>query len=199
MDTKAKKTLKILRLTKIFLTLAIVITAIAVLMIKLYEDKMKVIIKNKFFSLGGSSSVKNENGEDVFFVKGKVLSPTHVKWVCDLNKNKLFKVRNKWFNFINERAYVYEGKSKIAKVKHPFLSGKKFVVEGYKDEILIDGDFFSLKSTITRNGKPVGTINREFTVINDTFVLEADEADMPFMIALIIAIDNIRDKIQRKK
>ncbi len=41
---------------------------------------MKVIIKNKFFSLGGSSSVKNENGEDVFFVKGKVLSPTHVKW-----------------------------------------------------------------------------------------------------------------------
>lgn len=64
---------------------------------------------------------------------------------------------------------------------------------------MIDGDFFSLKSTITRNGKPVGTINREFTVINDTFVLEADEADMPFMIALIIAIDNIRDKIQRKK
>ncbi len=35
LDTKAKKTLKILRLTKIFLTLAIVITAIAVLMIKL--------------------------------------------------------------------------------------------------------------------------------------------------------------------
>ncbi len=35
LDTKAKKTLKILRLTKIFLTLAIVITTIAVLMIKL--------------------------------------------------------------------------------------------------------------------------------------------------------------------
>lgn len=160
---------------------------------------MKVIIKNKFFSLGGSSSVKNENGEDVFFVKGKILSPTHVKWVCDKDKNKLFKVRNKWFNFINERAYVYEGKTKVAKVKHPFLGGKKFVVEGYKDEILIDGDFFSLKSTIMRNGKPVGTINREFTVVNDTFALEAEEADMPFMIALIIAIDNICDKIQRKK
>lgn len=160
---------------------------------------MKVIIKNKFFSLGGSSSVKNENGEDVFFVKGRFLSPTHVKWVCDKNKKKLFKVRNKWFNFINERVYVYEGKTKVAKVKHPMFSGKKFVVEGYKDEILINGDFFGTQSTITKNGKSVGTINSEFAVVNDTFALEAEEADMPFMIALVIAIDNIIDKITKSK
>lgn len=159
---------------------------------------MIVVIKNKFFSLGGSSSVKDENGADAFFVKGRVFSPTHVKWVCDKDKNKLFKVRNKWFNFINERAYVYEGKTKIAKVKHPLFSGKKFVVEGYADEIMIDGEFMSSKSTIVRNGVPVGTINREFTVVNDTFALEAEEAEMPFMIALVIAIDNIFDKIVRK-
>ena len=158
---------------------------------------MKVIIKNKFFSLRGSSSVKNDVGEDVFFVKGRFLSPTKVKWVCDKNKNKLFKVRNKWFNFINERAYVYEGKTKIAKVKHPLFSGKKFIVEGYKDEILIDGDFFSLKSTIMRNGKPVGTINRQITIVNDAFMLEGEDADMPFLIALVIAIDNICDKIRK--
>lgn len=159
---------------------------------------MKVTIKNKFLSLGGNSSVKNENGEDVFFVKGRFLSPTHVKWVCDKEGHKLYKVRNKWFNFINERAYVYEGKTKVAKVKHPLFSGKKFVVEGYKDEILIDGDFLSANSTITKNGAPVGTITREFAVVNDTFTLEAEETEMPFMIALVIAIDNILDKIVKK-
>lgn len=156
---------------------------------------MIVKIKNKLFSLRGSSSVKNENGEDVFYVKGRLFSPTHVKWVCDKDKNKLFKVRNKWFNFISEKAYVYEGKTKIARVKHPFLSGKRFVVEGYKDEILIGGDFFSLKSTITKNGDTVGTITRQFLSVTDTFTLEAEEADMPFMIALVIAIDNIVDKL----
>lgn len=160
---------------------------------------MKVIIKNKFFSLGGSSSVKNEKGEDVFFVKGRVLSPTHMKWVCNTEKQKLFKVRNKWFNFFHEKAYVYEGKTKIAKVKHPFFSGKKFIVQGYKDEILIDGNFFGPLSTITRNGKVVGTINREFAIVNDTFALEAEEDDMPLMISLVIAIDNILDKITKTK
>ena len=79
------------------------------------------------------------------------------------------------------------------------FSGKKFVVEGYKDEILIDGDFFSPQATITRNGKPVGTINRKMSVVNDTFALEAAETDMPFMIALVIAIDNIYDKITKTK
>ena len=156
---------------------------------------MKVTIKNKFFSVGGSSSVKDESGNDVFFVKGKVFSPTKVKWVCDKAGNKLYMVRNKWFNFFSHRAYVYEGDNKIAQVKHPFLSGKRFEVEGYKDRITIDGEFFSRLSTITRNGSAVGTITREFTLVNDTFTLEADEADMPFMIALVIAIDNIVDNI----
>lgn len=154
---------------------------------------MKVIIKNKLFSLRGSSSVKDEKGEDVFFVKGRLFSPTHVKWVCDKNNNKLYKVRNKWFNFFNERAYVYEDKTKVASVNHPFFGGRKFIVEGFKDEILIEGNFFSLQSTITKNGKPVGTINRELITVSNTYILEADEKDMPFMIALVIAIDNIVD------
>lgn len=160
---------------------------------------MKVFIKNNFLSIGGSSSVTNEQGEDVFFVKGKVFSPTRVKWVCDKNKNKLFKVRNKWFNFFSHCAYVYEGNTKIARVKHPFFQPKKFIVEGYKDEISIGGDFFSLTSTIVRNGKDVGTIDRQFTIVNDAFALEAAEEDIPFMIALVIAIDNIVDKMTNSR
>ena len=160
---------------------------------------MKVSIKNKFFSLGGSSSVKDETGREVFFVKGKVFSPTKVKWVCDNAGNKLYKVRNKWFNFFSHKAFVYEGDAKIAQVKHPFLGGKRFEVEGLKDRITIDGEFFSRLSTIMRNGSAVGTITREFTLVNDEFTLEADEAEMPFMIALVIAIDNIWDKISNTR
>lgn len=77
------------------------------------------------------------------------------------------------------------------------MSGKRFVVEGYEDSIVIDGDFFSLTSTIVRNGQPIGTINRQITLFKDAFSLEAEEADMPFLVALVIAIDNIIDKITK--
>lgn len=161
---------------------------------------MKVFIKNKFISFGGGSTVKDENGNDVYYVKGRVFSPTRVKFVCDMDGNKLYKVRNKWFNYFTYRAYVYDQENnKIACVKHPPFSGKKYIIQGYQDEINIDGAFFSATSTITRNGEEVGKIIRTSAIINDAFCLEADEKDMPFMIALVIAIDNIVDKITRSK
>lgn len=156
---------------------------------------MRVFIKNKIFSLGGSSSVVNERSENVYLVKGNVFSITSKKRICDLSGNVLYSVRNKYFNFILPKIFVYDAdKNKLARIKkQPFSN--RFIVEGYKDEISIEGEFFSLTSTILRNGVPIGTISRQFTLIADSFSLEADEKDMPFLIALVIAIDNFYDKI----
>ena len=54
--------------------------------------------------------------------------------------------------------------------------------------------FFGLTTQILKNGEVIGTIRRQITFINDAFELEANEQDMPFLIALVIAIDNITDK-----
>lgn len=156
---------------------------------------MKVYIKNKLFSIGGASSVINENKEDVYKVKGRAFSITRVKWVCDLNGNKLFKIRNKWFNFFVHKAFIYDNNNeKIATVKDKFFNVKNdYFILGNKDEIKIDGKFFSLSANILKNGELFGTIRRKITFIADAFELEADEKDLPFLIAIVIAIDNITD------
>ena len=157
---------------------------------------MKVYIKNKFWSIGGDSSVVNENKEAVFKVKGRAFSITRVKYVCDLEGNRLFKIRNKWFNWFIHKAYIYDAnKNKIATVKDKWFNVKQeYFVMGYKDEIKIQGKFFGLTTQILKNGEVIGTIRRQITFINDAFELEAAEEDIPFLIALIIAIDNITDK-----
>lgn len=157
---------------------------------------MKVYIKNKFWSWGGGSSVVNENKEPVFQVKGKVFSITRKKYLCDLDGNRLYTIRNKWFNWFIHKAFIYDSdNNKIATVKDKWFNIKnEYFIEDYKDEIKIDGQFFSLSSTILKNGEPIGTIRRRITFINDAFELEANEQDMPFLIALVIAIDNITDK-----
>lgn len=158
---------------------------------------MIVYVKNKFFSLKGSSTVKDDAGRDVFAVKGKLVSPTKKKFICSLDGKTLYTVRNKFFHLFVHSVYVSdEHGEKIARVKHPPFSPKKFVVEGYKDEITVDGDFFSMKSTITRGGVPIGTITRAFDIV-DAFKLEAEPEDIPFLIALIIGIDNITDKMTK--
>ena len=161
---------------------------------------MKVYIKNKIFSFGGGSSVVNENKEPVYNVKGRVFSVTKVKYVCDLEGKRLFKIRNKWFNFFVHKAYIYDENNKeIATVKDKWFNIKgEYFVLGYKDEIKIQGKFFGLTSQILKNGEVVGTIRRQVTIIADSFELEASEEDMPFLVALVIAIDNITDKKLKK-
>ena len=160
---------------------------------------MKVYIKNKFWSIGGGSSVVNENKEDVFKVEGRAFSITRVKYVCDLEGNRLFKIRNKWFNWFIHKAYIYDAnKQKIATVKDKWFNvNQEYFVMGYKDEIKIQGKFFGLSTQILKNGEVIGTIRRQITFINDAFELDAAEEDIPFLIALVIAIDNITDNKQK--
>lgn len=154
---------------------------------------MKVFIKNKLISLSGRSEVLDINGNPIYKVTGRVISPTKVKHVCTLDGEKLYKVRNRWFNILIHSSFIYENKKKILKVKDALFSPDFTIKSSTGDEYAVQGKWLSLQSTIVKNGQPVGIIRRQITLIADAFELEANEADMPFMIALVIAIDNICD------
>lgn len=153
---------------------------------------MKVYIKNKLVSLGGSSSVLNENQQPIYKVKGKVFSITKKKFIYDMQDKLLYVVRNKWFKTFLHSALIYDGeKNKIAKVKQKFWSAK-YIVEDYSEEIELQAN------KIIINGEVVGTVSKGLSFIADHYTLEADEKDIEFLIALVIAKDNIRDR-ERKE
>ena len=157
---------------------------------------MKLYIKNKLITLRGSSTVKDESGSDVFVVKGAFFTVTHKKRIKDTDGKLLYKVRNKWINVFTHSAYIFDGEGKkVAKVKRKFGFKHEFVVEGYSDEITVKGDFLSWTLDVYHNGEQIGTIRREFA-LTDSFVLETStENDAAFMVALVIAIDNISDNM----
>ena len=157
---------------------------------------MKVYIKNRVFSLGQGSSVVDENKNALFDVKGRAISITRKKFLYDANGQLLYSIRNKWINFFVHKAYIYDASgSKIATVKDKWFNvNQEYFVLGYRDEIKIQGKFFGLTSQILRNGNVIGTVRRQITFIADAFELEADERDIPFLIALVVALDNIHDK-----
>ena len=157
---------------------------------------MKVYIKNRVFSLGQGSSVVDENKNALFDVKGRAISITRKKFLYDANGQLLYSIRNKWINFFVHKAFIYDASgSKIATVKDKWFNvNQEYFVMGYKDEIKIQGKFFGLTSQILRNGNVIGTVRRQITFIADAFELEADERDIPFLIALVVALDNIHDK-----
>lgn len=157
---------------------------------------MKLYVKNKFGSIGGSSKVLDENNEPVYKVKGKIFSITRKKRICDLDGNVLYRVRNKYWHFFLKSAFIYDADGeKIVTVKRKLRFKNDYSVQGTQDEIKIDGTIFGWNFKVIKNGEIIGTIKRNFTVFVDAFELDVDNPDdAPFMIALVIAIDNITDR-----
>ncbi len=160
---------------------------------------MKVYVKNKIVSLRGSSLVLDENKNPVYKVVGKLFSIRHKKRIYDMQKNLLFVVRNKFWRFLYPSSFVLSpDNEKICRVKRKVNLKHNYIVEGYKDEISIDGSFWGLEMRINRNGQQIGTLRRNITFIADSFELEGEESDIPFLVALVIAIDNMNDRTRRR-
>lgn len=156
---------------------------------------MKVFINNKLITIGGSSEIVDENGQLVYKVKGKIFSPTKKKLIYDKEGKLVYIVRNVfWKAFVHKALILDSDKNKVATLKEKRWISKDFVVADYPDEIKIDRKFFSFSSEILKNGEHFAQVNREISLFTDKFSLEADEKDIPFLCALVIALDNIQDR-----
>ena len=157
---------------------------------------MKFYVKNKFLSWGGSSEVLNENKEPIYKVKGKVFSITRKKYICDMEDNRLFMVRNKYWHLFLKSAFIYDAEgNKLLKVKRKFAIKNDYSVQGTEDEYAIDGSVFGWNFSVIKNGEVIGTIKRELNFIVNSFEVNVENPEnAPFMIAFVIAIDNIVDR-----
>lgn len=160
---------------------------------------MKLIIKNKLVSVGGSSTVTDENGNKAYNVKGKVFSVTKKKYVKDLNGKTLFMVRNKFWKFFVHKALIYDGEGhQLARVIRKISLKANFTVEGTEKPLRVEGNFIGLDLDIILGEEKIGHIRRKFVALTDEFHVDVyHDEDAPFLIALVIAIDNICDRASK--
>ena len=158
---------------------------------------VNLLIKNKMFSLGGHSTVKDENGQDRYVVKGAVFSLRRKKEIYDMNGNLQYVVKNKLFNLFMKSSYIFDAEgNKIAQLKKKFkMFEREFNVLGFKDEISIQGDIIQHSMDIFRNGEKIGEVGKKFISLVDQFnLISFKDEDAPFLVALIVGLDNINDR-----
>ena len=159
-------------------------------------------VKNKMVSIGDGSFVTDENGKEHFKIQGKWLSPTRKKFIFDAEGNQIFTVRNKFWHFMTKKALIYNADGeKICKVKERFF-GLGFNFDDCEDDLSVDIEW-GKGMLITKNGKEIGRytwgVQNALDIFRDCFKLEVfDESETNFLVALVIAIDNIRDQKKDK-
>ena len=159
---------------------------------------MDLLIRNKWVSLRGSSVVKDLNEKDVMRVQGKFWTFTAKKFIQTMDKETKYVVRNKFWRLFAYRAFVLDstGKEQIAHIRRKIFSfHDRFFIDSKLGNLEIKGNIFCFDYHIYLNGKEVGHLGRRIS-LRDSFVLhvEEDDIDPYFLVALVIAIDNITDR-----
>ena len=149
---------------------------------------MKLYIKQKVFSWRDKFTVKDEAGNDRYFVEGELFSWGKKLHVTDIGGNEVAFIQQKVFSLL-PRYFVYVDGKEVAEIVKEFsILRPKYSIEGLGWDI--NGDFWSHNYMITKNGNPIVTISKEWMTWGDSYELDiADPDDETVALAVVLTID----------
>jgi len=153
---------------------------------------MRYVMKQKLLSWGDDFYIRDENGQDVFFVDGKALSFGDQLSFQDLERRELAYIKQKVFAL--GRTYEIYRDGEIAGVvkKELFaLFHHRFTVDvPGPDDLEAEGDFLDHEYAFTRGGRVVATVSKRWFSFADTYGIEiADGEDDVLILASAVVVD----------
>ena len=153
---------------------------------------MKRYIKEKVFSWGDKFTVKDEQGHDKYVVEGEVFSWGKKLHIYDMTGREVAFIKQEVWSFL-PRYYVFCGGQQVAEIKKEFtFLFPKYSIEGLGWEI--DGSFLAHEYEITKGGRSIVTISKEWMTWGDSYELNiANPADEILALAVVITIDCVME------
>jgi len=149
---------------------------------------MRLYIKQKVFSWGDKFTVKDEFGNDRYYVEGEIFTFGRKLHVYDMSGREVAFIKQEIWSWM-PRYYVFCGGRQVAEIKKEFtFLFPKYSIEGLGWEI--DGSFMAHDYEITRAGRPIVSIRKEWMTWGDSYELNiTDPADEIVALAVVLTID----------
>ena len=153
---------------------------------------MKLYIKQKVFTIKDKFTVKNEEGNDKYFVEGKLLSLGKKFYIYNMEKEEVAYIEQKLMNLM-PKFFVYVKGEKIAEIhkKFSFLKPKYEIVG---KNWVTNGDLWAHEYNITDidSGNQIASMHKEWMTWGDSYMLDiVDEKHEISIMALMLAIDAV--------
>jgi uncharacterized protein YxjI len=155
---------------------------------------MRYLMKQKLFSWGDDFHIKNEAGENVFFVDGKVFTIRKHLSFQDLHGNELAFIQQKLLTWGPTYEIHRNGQLSAVVKKELFTLFKcRFMVDvPGPDDIEATGDFLDHEYTFRIGDRPVAQVSKKWFSLSDTYGVDiADNADAVLVLASTVVIDMI--------
>ena len=155
---------------------------------------MRYVMRQKFFSLADSFTIRDENERDVFLVKGKVFSFGDKLSFQDMDGNELVYIDQRLLNW-SPTYELWRGGDLLAVVKRELFSfiHHRFTVDvPGPDDLEAEGDFLDHEYTFTRGDSVVATVSKKWFSWTDTYGIDvADGEDPVLILASAVVVDMV--------
>jgi len=155
---------------------------------------MRYVMRQKLLSLADNFTIKNEQEQDVFLVKGKVFSFGDKLSFQDLAGNELVFIDQRLLNW-SPTYELWKGDQLLAVVKRELFSfiHHRFTVDvPGPNDLEAEGDFLDHEYTISRGGSVVATVSKRWFSWADTYGIEiADGEDDVLVLATAVVVDMV--------
>ena len=155
---------------------------------------MRYVMRQKLLSLADNFTIKNEQEQDVFLVKGKVFSFGDKLSFQDLAGNELVFIDQRLLNW-SPTYELWKGEELLAVVKRELFSfiHHRFTVDvPGPNDLEAEGDFLDHEYTISRGGSVVATVSKRWFSWADTYGIEiADGEDDVLVLAAAVVVDMV--------
>lgn len=154
---------------------------------------MRYYMKSKFFKIKEDFWIKNEFGEEVFFVDNKFMT-FGLQFDISKNDKVLYFVKEKLMTFMSNYE-IYENDDVVASVNQKFAFFKdKIDIESKYGNFRIEGNILDYSYRIYKDNKVIAVANKEIFAFTDNYYVDVNFEDEAFVLALVVIIDNIKDK-----
>ncbi len=155
---------------------------------------MRYLMKQKLFCWGDDFAIKNEAGEDVFFVDGRAFSIGEKLSFQDMQRNELAFIRQRLLSWGPTYEITRDGAIAAVVKKHLFtLFRCKFTVDvPGPDDLEAQGSFLDMEYTFTRGDQPVAEVSKRWFAWADTYGVDIRPGeDDVLILASTVVIDMV--------
>jgi uncharacterized protein YxjI len=166
---------------------------------------MRYVMKQKLLAWGDDFTIKDENGQDRFYVDGKVLSFGDKLSFQDMAGNELAFISQKLLSW-GPTYELWRGGRLFAIVKKHLwtMLNYRFSVDVNADgpgpeDLEIEGDFWAHEYTFTRGGRAVAQVSKQWFAWADTYGVDVLPAeDDVLVLACTVIVDLVTQQHKNK-
>ena len=149
---------------------------------------MKLYIKQKVFSIRDKFTVKDENGDDKYFVKGEFISLRGNLHILNSEKEEIGEIYSKLISLTPHYILELYGEKAAEIVKEITLFKPNFKLKG--TDIRIKGNIFDHDYDLYDGKEKIMEIRKKWVSIGDSYVLDIlDEKYELLALGIALAID----------